>query len=286
MISVVVVGGWALIGLAGEFDLANSNEIVAVGSQLANEGVTDVTVDLTAVTYLAAAGCNALIAVHDTMRAAGNRMVLIGAAAATRRVLRLTGLDQNLPLTSADHLADPAGDDAKPLHGPGKLAATDNTVRSQLCELRRLLLTEGTVADDLRQIARATVSIVPGVTAATVAVRALGELRTAAVSDSIAIDVDAAQYIVNEGPCLTTARDGRTVRVDALTADERFTHFAPLALEVGIRAVMSIPIVVRGDTVGSLNIYSTTSFGPSAEAMANIMAGLAATAMVTTKSSG
>lgn len=285
MINIVVAGGWALIGLAGEFDIANSTEIVSAGAQLVNQGATDLTIDLTRVTFMGAAGCNALLAAHNSTLAAGSRMVILGATVFTRRVFHITGLDQVLPLPAAPAMAEPAAADAESFDGKAMSYANDEVLRGRWSDPRRQGLTKGSVAEVLCQIARGTVSVVPGATAATIGVRANGELRTAAVSGSLAIDVDAAQYTVNEGPCLDAARDCERIRVDTLTADERFTHFAPLALEVGIQAVLAIPITVGSGSLGSLNVYSTTAFGASAEEAADIMTALAATAMITTSSS-
>jgi len=84
-----------------------------------------------------------------------------------------------------------------------------------------------------------------------------GDAGTAAVSSEIAIEADLAQYRAGEGPCLLSATLAHPVRIDVLDHDERFVHFAPLALDVGIASVLSIPLIQPGNVVGSLNLYSS-----------------------------
>jgi hypothetical protein len=158
----------------------------------------------------------------------------------------------------------------------------EKTVRILSGPLRQLLLRESTVTEDLRRVALGAVQVITGATAASISVFANNEPRTAAVSDATAIDVDVAQYVVGEGPCLNAARDCELVHVDALADDRRFAHFAPLALESGVRAALSTPVVgITGRTVGSLNVYSRSGFGPLADAKADILAALTAAALAT-----
>jgi GAF domain-containing protein len=46
------------------------------------------------------------------------------------------------------------------------------------------------------------------------------------------------------------------VRIDVLERDERFVHYAPGALALGIRSSLSIPLVSADVSVASINLYS------------------------------
>ena len=129
-----------------------------------------------------------------------------------------------------------------------------------------------TITENLRQAALAAVQDVPGCRAASVCVLAHGEPRTAAVSDAVAIEVDVAQYTANEGPCLDAARTWRVVRVDLLGDEERFGRFGPRAQQLGIQAVLSVPVTVAADLIGTVNLYATSAFAPTAEAAAAAIA--------------
>jgi GAF domain-containing protein len=70
----------------------------------------------------------------------------------------------------------------------------------------------------------------------------------------------------DEGPCLDAYRDGVAVHTslndDATT---RWPRFAPHAREVGIASVSALPMRLRTEVIGALNILSTTSTALSAE---------------------
>ena len=91
------------------------------------------------------------------------------------------------------------------------------------------------------------------------------------VSDAVAIEVDVAQYTVR-GPCLDAARTSRVVRVDQLGDGERFGRFGPRAQQLGIQAVLSVPVTVAAHLIGTVNLYATSAFTPTAEAAATTIA--------------
>jgi GAF domain-containing protein len=58
-----------------------------------------------------------------------------------------------------------------------------------------------------------------------------------------------------EGPCLDAFRTGTVVAVDDLSVEaERWPTFAPHAVDVGYRAVHSIPLKLRERIIGALNL--------------------------------
>jgi GAF domain-containing protein len=62
----------------------------------------------------------------------------------------------------------------------------------------------------------------------------------------------------DEGPCLDAFRMGVAVQ-GAITAEagERWPRFAPHAREVGFRSVSALPMRLRTDVIGALNLFST-----------------------------
>jgi GAF domain-containing protein len=63
---------------------------------------------------------------------------------------------------------------------------------------------------------------------------------------------------------------GRGVRVDDFARDGRFPDFAEEALRLEINSALSMPLIVRGATIGALNIYGddVKAFGPTSERLA------------------
>ena len=64
----------------------------------------------------------------------------------------------------------------------------------------------------------------------------------------------------DEGPCMDAYRTG--VAVHASTsggADTRWPRFAPHAREVGFQSVSALPMRLRDDVIGALNLFSTAA---------------------------
>lgn len=72
--------------------------------------------------------------------------------------------------------------------------------------------------------------------------------------------VDGLQYGGMEGPCLTAQASGGAVRSDGIGVDEsRWPRFGAQAAVLGLRSVVSTPLLARGAVVGSLNLYGKTA---------------------------
>jgi hypothetical protein len=67
------------------------------------------------------------------------------------------------------------------------------------------------------------------------------------------------------------------VRLDVLEAGAQWRHFAPGALQMGVRSVLSVPVVID-ETVGALNLYSRSAgaFDDTSEQTGKILAAYAA----------
>jgi GAF domain-containing protein len=78
-----------------------------------------------------------------------------------------------------------------------------------------------------------------------------------ASSDATANAVDELQYSGGDGPCLQAMRTGEPVRVEDVLTETRWGMYAGLAAQAGIRSSLSYPIVIGGESVGALNLYST-----------------------------
>jgi transcriptional regulator with GAF, ATPase, and Fis domain len=87
-----------------------------------------------------------------------------------------------------------------------------------------------------------------------------GRLHHAACSSEQMRLVELLELQLEEGPCFDAFRSGAAVRSD--TPDDaaaRWPHFAPHASEGGFAAVSAVPLRLRQEAVGALNLFSATS---------------------------
>jgi GAF domain-containing protein len=112
-------------------------------------------------------------------------------------------------------------------------------------------------------------------------VRRDGHPFSAATSNDLAAQVDEIQYGTDEGPCLEAMRGGIVLQVDDLTRDERWTSYRAHAIAYGVRSSLSLPLIVDGESLGALNLYSTTpaAFGGPQREKAEAFAAQASAAL-------
>jgi transcriptional regulator with GAF, ATPase, and Fis domain len=84
-----------------------------------------------------------------------------------------------------------------------------------------------------------------------------GALRFVAASDDLIRSIESLQIELGEGPCLRAYQTGNQVLVNDLAVDEQFPRFSVRALEAGMAAVHSFPLVADATVVGALNVYAT-----------------------------
>jgi GAF domain-containing protein len=82
-----------------------------------------------------------------------------------------------------------------------------------------------------------------------------GELRVVAASNEAARLLELLQVQVDQGPCLDCFRSGRPVTATDLGVDRRWPQFADAAARVGFGAVQALPMRLREQVVGALNLF-------------------------------
>lgn len=105
-----------------------------------------------------------------------------------------------------------------------------------------------------------------------------GQLRVTVSSHESARLLDLYQLQNDEGPCLECYRTGRPIGVQALTGEQdRWPRFAAAAVEQGFGAVLALPLRLRGQVIGALNLFGNAhghltdpDTVPLAQAMADV----------------
>jgi GAF domain-containing protein len=149
-----------------------------------------------------------------------------------------------------------------------------------LQRLAGVLQVERTLGVALASIAEAAATSVPGCDAATIAISIGGRPATAAMTGTVALELDMVQYDNDDGPCLTSFRTDSALRLDLYEQGEVFPHIAIAAQRVGVRAVLSVPVTWGSETIATLNLYSRSGpFDESAETVAAVLAAQVAIAV-------
>lgn len=109
----------------------------------------------------------------------------------------------------------------------------------------------------LAGITAAAVEVMPSVRYASITVKHEdGRLETVAPTAPLILELDKAQYELQEGPCYDAATDSVHVISPKLASDERFPQYAEVAVAEGIRAQAGIRLFETGEATGALNLYS------------------------------
>ena len=114
--------------------------------------------------------------------------------------------------------------------------------------------------------------------AGVVPVGAEGQLRPLASSSERMHLIELIEVQSQDGPCLDCWRSGEAVREDRLAeAEARWPLFAPAALAAGFLSVYAVPMRLRDERLGALNLFANRAYGliEPDEAVAQAMADVA-----------
>jgi len=107
-----------------------------------------------------------------------------------------------------------------------------------------------------------------------------GQLRVAAASSEAAGLIELFQIQNDQGPCLDCFRTGQPVSAaDLAGAGHRWPRFAAAATQAGFGAVHALPMRLRDEVIGALNLFSADT-GPLGQADLRIGKALADVATI------
>lgn len=121
------------------------------------------------------------------------------------------------------------------------------------------------VIDLLSSLSRLSCDLFEATDAGILLAGADGSLSVAAASTERSRLISLIQVGADEGPCLEAYRTGNVVEVHGWAAVyARWPTFAPLASERGYESVLAVPLRLREDRIGSLNLFFDRDVAPSA----------------------
>ena len=140
---------------------------------------------------------------------------------------------------------------SKPTDDAGRLAGA-------LQELSELLLATTSFHDLMASIADLSVRTVGAAKTCGITMANGGRVVTVAASDPLGAQLDEQQYQIDEGPCLQALRTAQIVISPDLSKEDRWDGYPQRAMTYGVSSVYSSPLIIRGQTLGVLNLYGAT----------------------------
>ncbi len=136
--------------------------------------------------------------------------------------------------------------------------AEDADLASSLAGLSQLAVGHGQqgLEDMLRHVADFAANAIPGADGAGLTLLQDDRADTIVASTQFVRDVDAIQYGIGEGPCITAATEARTVRSGSLGGDPQWPHFGPRVGRLGVHSVLSLPLIGPDGVLGAMNVYA------------------------------
>lgn len=143
--------------------------------------------------------------------------------------------------------------------GPAGVGADGHADRSVLEELQDLILSTSDMQEFLNELAVLSARSVSGPGKNVLCGITLLRRRraaTVAYNSATAKAMDELQYSYKEGPCLSAAKDQRTVLVTDFRAENRWPDYAEAVAEHGLRSILSAPFTVGPGAHAAMNLYS------------------------------
>ena len=123
-------------------------------------------------------------------------------------------------------------------------------------ELADTMVADFDVLDFLHMLTDRAVTLLAAAAAGVVLADPRGELRVAAASTEAAGLLELFQLQNDQGPCLECFRTGRPVTAAGLAGpDPRWPRFAHAATQAGFAAVEALPMRLRDQVIGALNLF-------------------------------
>ena len=86
-----------------------------------------------------------------------------------------------------------------------------------------------------------------------------GRMETKAGSDPFVWELDKLQYELHEGPCVHVIGVDPVTTIEWAAREQRWPRFMPLAVAKGLRSQIGMRLYTEEETLGGLNMYSTSS---------------------------
>ncbi|WP_343319854.1 GAF and ANTAR domain-containing protein [Arthrobacter sp. TMP15] len=129
-------------------------------------------------------------------------------------------------------------------------------VSAAFVKIADTLVTDYDVVDMLHTLVGETVGLLDASAAGLLLVDPAGELQVVASTSERSQLVEVLELEAGEGPCIECFRTGTVVSVPDIASDgARWPHFQAAALSQGFVSVHAVPMRLRGNTIGALDLF-------------------------------
>ena len=135
-------------------------------------------------------------------------------------------------------------------------SAEEEDLRESLEGLSRLAAGRLPLEDLLTQVATYAVQAIPGADGAGLTLLEEDRTDTIVATAPFVTEVDDIQYGMEQGPCISAAREGQTVMSGSLGGDPRWPRFGGRVARLGVHSVVSLPLITPDGVVGAMNVYA------------------------------
>jgi transcriptional regulator with GAF, ATPase, and Fis domain len=135
-------------------------------------------------------------------------------------------------------------------------AEEEEDLRESLAGLSRLAADRLPLEDLLTQVATYAVQAIPGADGAGLTLLEEDRADTIVATAPFVTEVDDIQYGMEQGPCISAAREGQTVMSGSLGGDPRWPRFGGRVARLGVHSVVSLPLITPDGVVGAMNVYA------------------------------
>ena len=136
------------------------------------------------------------------------------------------------------------------------IQAEEEDLRESLAGLSRLASDRLPLEELLTQVATYAVRAIPGADGAGLTLLERDRADTIVATAPFVSEVDDIQYAMDQGPCISAAREGRTVLSGSLGGDPRWPRFGGRVARLGVHSVVSLPLTTPDGVVGAMNVYA------------------------------
>ena len=134
--------------------------------------------------------------------------------------------------------------------------ASSDELQASLAALSRLSTGTLGLEDLLVQVATFAVQAIPNADGAGLTMIEHDRGDTIVASAPFVREIDAIQYGIGEGPCISAVAERATVRSGSLGGEPRWPRFGPRAGRMGVHSVLSLPLLTPDGVFGAMNVYA------------------------------